>query len=72
MPVNINIVEYVFLGNKQMEFVKIFDVSCRYLQMNTSSYRDFIEDQENLFMTFVINCPHLDPVQVSLFFISLY
>ena len=72
MPVNINIVEYVLLGNKQMEFVKIYDVSCRYLQMNISSYRNFFEGQENLFMTYVINCPHLDPVQVSLFFILLY
>ena len=61
------IVEYVLLllGYKQMEFVKIYDVSCRYPQKNTSSYKDFIESQENLFMTIVINCPHLDPVKVN-------
>ena len=59
------IVEYVLLGNKQMEFVKIYDVSCRYPQKNTSSYKDFIESQENLFMTIIINCPHLEPVKVN-------
>ena len=63
------IVEYVLLGNKQMEFVKIYDVSCRYPQINTSSYKDFIKSKD-VFMTIIINCPHLHPVKVSLFVIS--
>ena len=52
-----------------MEFVKIYDGSCRYPQINTSSYKDFIKSKD-VFMTIIINCPHLDPVKVLLFVIS--
>ena len=53
------------LKRKQIEFVKIYDVSCGYPKEKTSSYRDFFKSQDGLFMNIIINCQHLDPVKVS-------
>ena len=55
-----------------MDFVKIYDVSCGFPKITNSSYRDFIESQDDLFMNIIINCKHLDPVKVWHYVSSVY